>query len=160
MQVSKIKDKDMTDYKKISRTISLMYAAMMFFLVTFVVLCESGVAQLEGMALATYDEAQIYYIQVFMFFYTGVCVLSALKGFNWLLKNKVHTAEKAERPQLYKKYHFIRIGLLAAVMLMGVLFYYTMLENWGLYYALIALVASFFCLPSPEGVEIEMKMEG
>ncbi len=148
----------MTDYKKISRNIRLMYAAMIAFLVTFVVLCELGVAPLEGMMVDAFDGALMYYVQVFMFFFTGACVLAALKGFNWILKNRVHTAEKAERAGLYTEYYFCRLTLLAAVMLMGVLFYYAMLENWGMYYALIALAASFFCLPSPEGVEIELQM--
>lgn len=149
----------MTDYKKISRNIRLMYAAVIAFLVTFVVLCELGVAPLEGMSVGVYNGAQVYYVQVYMFFFTGACVLAALKGFNWLLKNRVQTAEKAEKALLYKKFHFIRIGLLGASMFTGVFFYYTTLENWGMYYALIALAASFFCLPSAEGVEIELRME-
>ena len=148
----------MTDYKKISRNIRLMYAAVVAFLVTFVALCELNVTQLEGMMVGVYDGAQIYYIQVFMFFFTGACVLAALKGFNWLLKNRVQVAEKTKRAELYTKYHFIRIGLLGAVMLTGVVLYYASLENWGLYYALIALASSFFCLPSSEGVEIELRM--
>lgn len=149
----------MTDYKKISRTICVMYAAVLALLVAFVVACEFDVEPLEGAMVGSFDGTQMYYIQVGMFFLTGVCVLAALKGFNWLLKNRVHAAEKAERIKLYKKYHFVRIGLLALPMLTGVFFYYMALENWGLYYALIALVSSFFCLPSAEGVEIELKME-
>ena len=149
----------MTDYKKISRTIRLMYAAVIALMVTLVVVCELDIEPLEGMMVDSCDGAQMYYIQVYTFFLTVACVLAALKGFNWLLKNKVQVAEKTERATLYKKYHFIRIGLLGAPMLTGILFYYMTLENWGLYYALIALAASFFCLPSPEGVEIELKME-
>lgn len=150
----------MPDYKKISRNIRLMYAAMMAFLVTFVVLCELDIASLEGVMVGTYNGTQMYYIQVFMFFFTGACVLAALKGFNWLLKNKVQVAEKTERATLYTEYSFKRIGLLGTVMLTGIVLYYASLENWGMYYALIALASSFFCLPSPEGVEIELKMEG
>ncbi len=149
----------MTDYKKISRTICLMYAAIIAFLVTFVVLCELGVVPLEGVMVGFFDGALMYYVQVFMFFFTGACVLLALKGFNWILKNRVWTAEKAERTGLYTEYYFCRLTLLGASMLTGVFFYYTMLENWGMYYALIALAASFFCLPSAEGVEIELRME-
>lgn len=149
----------MTDYKKISRNIRLMYASVMAFMVMLVVVCELDIEPLEGAMVGTFGEAQIYYTQVYMFFLTGACVLAALKGFNWMLKNRVYMAEKAERAGLYTKYHFIRIGLLGAPMLTGILLYYMTLENWGLYYALIALVASFFCLPSPEGVEIELNME-
>ena len=149
----------MTNYKKISRNIRLMHAAVIALMVALVVVCELDIEPLEGMMVGSYDGPQMYYIQVGMFFLTVACVLIALKGFNWLLKNRVHMAEKAERAELYTKYHFIRIGLLGAPMLTGILFYYMTLENWGLYYALIAFVASFFCLPSPEGVEIELRME-
>ena len=147
------------NYKKISRTIYLMFAAMIALMVAFVVACELDMVLLEGEMISTLDTELMYYIQVGMFFLTGVCVLAALKGFHWVLKNRVHAAEKTKRAELYKKYHFIRIALLGAPMITGILFYYTTLENWGLYYALIAFVASFFCLPSAEGVEIELNME-
>ena len=147
------------DYKKISRTIRIMFAAMIALMVAIVIACEFDMGLLEGEMISSLDTEQMYYIQVGMFFLTGLCVLAALKGFNWVLKNKVQTAEKNERVELYTKYHFMRLGLLGAPMLTGILFYYTTLENWGMYYALIALVSSFFCLPSAEGVEIELKME-
>ena len=149
----------MADYKKISRNIRIMYAAMIVLMVVIIVACEFDMGLLDGVAINIFDAELMYYIQVSTFFITGICVLAALKGFNWLLKNKVQTAGKAERVELYTKYHFIRIGLLGAPMLTGILFYYMTLENWGMYYALIALVTSFFCLPSAEGVEIELNME-
>ena len=149
----------MTDYRKISRNIRLMFVAMIVLMLSLVVVCEFDMGLLDGVAIGTFDAELMYYIQVSTFFLTGICVLAALKGFNWVLKNKVQTAGKAERVELYTKYHFIRIGLLGAPMLTGILFYYTTLENWGMYYALIALVTSFFCLPSAEGVEIELNME-
>lgn len=149
----------MTDYKRVSRTIRVMFALVIALVVAIVVACEFDMGLLDGVAISTFDAELMYYIQVGMFFLTGICVLGALKGFNWMLKNRVQTAEKNERVELYKKYHFVRIGLLGASMLTGILFYYMTLENWGLYYALIAFVASFFCLPSAEGVKIELKME-
>lgn len=149
----------MTGYKRVSRTIRVMFALVIALVVAIVAACEFDMGLLDGVAISTFDAELMYYIQVGMFFLTGICVLGALKGFNWMLKNRVQTAEKNERVELYKKYHFVRIGLLGAPMLTGILFYYMTLENWGLYYALIALVASFFCLPSAEGVKIELKME-
>ena len=149
----------MADYKKISRNIRILFAAVIVLMVAVIVNCEFDMGLLDGIAIGAFDAEQMYYFQVGMFFLTGVCVLAALKGFNWVLKNKVQTAEKAERAELYTKYYFIRIALLGAPMLTGILFYYTTLENWGMYYALIALVSSFFCLPSAEGVEIELKMD-
>lgn len=149
----------MTNYKKISRNIRIMFAAMIALMVAIVVACEFDMGLLEGVMICTFDTELMYCLQVGMFFLTGVCVLVALKGFNWVLKNKVQTAENAERVELYTKCHFIRIALLGAPMLTGILFYYMTLENWGVYYALIALVSSFFCLPSAEGVEIELDMK-
>ena len=149
----------MTDYKKISRNIRLRSAVVMGVIMAFVVVCELDVVSVEGAMVSLSDGGLLYYIQVFMFFYTGACVLAALKGFDWMLRNRVHTMEKGQRASLYQTFYSVRFGLLAGPMLLGALFYYSTLENWGLYYALIAFVASFFCLPSPEGVEIELRME-
>ena len=148
----------MTDYKKISRNIRIVYAALLAAVVTLVVLCECQVYPLEGMMLSL-DPGAMYILEVGMSFAVGFGILAALKGFNWCLLHKVHAAEGARRVGLYQALSNARNCLLGALMVLGVVFYYGTLQNWGMYYALAAFVASLFCLPSAEGVEIELGME-
>lgn len=147
----------MTDYKKISRKIRIVYAALLFVVVALTVMCEYNVIPVEGILLSV-DAGTMYVVEVSMLFVVGLGLLAALKGFNWCMHHKVYVRERSQRVGLYKKLSHLRNVLLAVLMLAGVFFYYGTLENWGLYYALAAFVTSFFCLPSPEGVEIELDL--
>lgn len=148
----------MINYKSISRNIRVVYGAMLAVIVTFVVLCEFHVLPLEGM-LISIDPGIMYIIQVLMVFVVGLGILAALKGFNWCLHHKVLAAEGVERISSYLMFSNLRNCMLCGLMILGAIFYYGTLENWGMYYGLAAFVVSFFCLPSPEGVEIELMMD-
>lgn len=148
----------MTDFKKISRNIRIVYAALLVVVVALIALCEFNVLPVEGMLLDI-APGTMYIIEVASLFGVGLGILLALKGYNWLLEHKVHTAEGALRAKRFVSYNHARIILLAILMLLGVFFYYGTLENWGMYYALASFVSSFFCLPSAEGVEIELQVE-
>ena len=89
----------------------------------------------------------------------GFGILAALKGFNWYLTHKIQPAEGEHKVNMYSEMSIARICLLGALMMMGAVFYYATLENWGMYYALAAFVTSLFCLPSAEGVEIELNIK-
>ena len=145
----------MTDYKKISRNIRIVYAALLAAVVTWVALCEFHVIPMEGMMLNV-DPGTMYIIEVSMLFAVGLGILAALKGFNWCLLHKVLPAGGERKVNLYIALSNARNCLLGALMILGSVFYYATLENWGMYYALAAFVSSLFCLPSAEGVEIEL----
>ena len=85
--------------------------------------------------------------------------MAALKGFNWCLLHKVHSAEGHRRASLYLALSNARICILGSLTMLGTVFYYATLENWGMYYAMATFVSSLFCLPSAEGVEIELDGE-
>lgn len=145
----------MTDNKKISRNIRILYALFAVLVIAMVVLCELNILPIEGLLLNV-DPGTMYIIEVASLFGVGFGIFAALKGYNWLLEHKVHTIKGALRTKRYVAYNNARIVLLALLMLLGVFFYYGTLENWGMYYALAAFVSSLFCLPSAEGVEIEL----
>ena len=145
----------MTDYKKISRNIRIVYAALLAAVVTWVALCEFHVIPMEGMMLNV-APGTMYIIEVSMLFAVGLGILAALKGFNWCLLHKVLPAGGERKVNLYIALSNARNCLLGALMILGSVFYYATLENWGMYYALAAFVSSLFCLPSAEGVEIEL----
>lgn len=147
------------EYKKISRQISLFFVALVMAVLAIPVAVEldlGSMALLEGAFIGGPAERMIYLIEVFMFFQTGICILLALKFFDGLWLRRVHKVKETEKTSVYFAIYAIRLAILAVPMLSGVIFYYGLLENWGLYYALAGFVSSFFCLPSAEGVEIEL----
>lgn len=148
----------MTEYKKIYRNIRIIYAAIIAAIVAFITLCEYNLIPVEG-ALTALTDGTIYIVEVSALFVVGIGIFAALKGYDWMLRHKVHTADSEQRLSYYARINYTRIGLLGALMLMGTFFYYATLENWGMYYGLSAFVASLFCLPSTEGIEIEMAID-
>lgn len=147
----------MTDCKKISRNIRIVYAVLLTIVVVLTVMCEYNVIPVEGMLLGV-DAGTMYVVEVGMLFVVGLGLLAALKGFNWCMHHKVYAKKGSRRVKRYVTLSHLRNALLGILMLAGVFFYYATLENWGMYYALAAFVTSFFCLPSPEGVEIELNL--
>ena len=145
--------------KNISRTIRWIYAALMALVVAVAIVAEYDVVPVEGSLVDLFDAKTMYGIEVGMLFLVGSCILLALKGFDRVLKNKMSTVGEEGKPKTYVGVYCVRLALLAIPMLLSTYFYYGLLENWGLYYALACFVASLFCLPSSEGVEIEMGSE-
>lgn len=146
----------MTNYKNISRIIRLVYALLLALVVAVAVVAEYNVLPVEGSLMNLFDAKTMYIIEVGMLFLVGACMLLSLKSFDRVLKNKMSSIGEEGKPKAYVGIYCVRLSLLAIPMLMGMYFYYGLLENWGLYYALASFVASLFCLPSAEGVEIEM----
>lgn len=131
----------------------------MALVVAVAIVAEYDVVPVEGSLVDLFDAKTMYGIEVGMLFLVGSCILLALKGFDRVLKNKMSTVGEEGKPKTYVGVYCVRLALLAIPMLLSTYFYYGLLENWGLYYALACFVASLFCLPSSEGVEIEMGSE-
>ena len=144
------------NYKKISTTIRWIYAALVVLVLAVVIVAELNAAPIEGALVGAFDARTTYVVEVGMLFSVGVCLLLALRGFDRVMKSTMRAASPEKRPKAYVGIYCVRLALLALPMLLGTYFYYALLENWGLYYALAAFVASLFCLPSPDGVEEEM----
>lgn len=145
------------NYKKISRIIRWVYVALMMLVVAVAVMAEFEAAPIEGSLVGRLDAGVLYIVEVAMLFLVGVCMLLALKGFDRVLKNKMSATCTEDKPKAYIGIYCVRLSLLALPMILGIYFYYGLLENWGLYYALASFVASLFCLPSAEGVEVEIE---
>ena len=148
----------MLDYKIISRNIRILYSVLLTLMVGLVLLCEFHLLPLEGM-LVDVNPSVMYIIEVSMLFGVGLGLLAALKGFDWCLRHKVNALSGMHRANLYVRLSYIRLLLLALLMLAGAFFYYATLQNWGMYYGLAAWVVTFFCLPPAEGVEIELTLD-
>lgn len=147
----------MTDCKKISRNIRFWYGAMLSIVVALAVVAELDLVPIEGELLL--DAGAKYFVEVAMFFLAGICILLSLKGFDWLWKRKSYKVKEESRTRLYMSLYVVRLAILVLPMLLGTFFYYGLLDNRGLYCALASFVASLFCLPSAEGVGVELNVE-
>ena len=136
------------NYKSISRTIRLVYVFLLALVLAVAVVAECNVFPVEGALVDIFDAKTLYVIEVGMLFLLGGCMLLALKGFDRVLKNKMKTIGEEGKPKAYVGVYCVRLSLLVIPMLLGTYFYYGLLENWGVYYALACFVASLFCLHS------------
>ena len=145
--------------KIISRTIRLVFAVLTALVLAVAVVAEYDVMPVEGALVDHFDAQVMYTVEVGMLFLVGACILLALRGFDRVLKRRMATTDEADKPKVYVGIYCVRLALLALPMLLGTYFYYALLVNWGLYYALACFVASLFCLPSAEGAEAELKLK-
>lgn len=142
--------------KNIIRNIRIYYAVMLSLVLLFAVVAEFNMLPIEGMLINAFSPETQYFVEVGMFFLVGLCILLALKLFDKLWLSGVYEAKDKERASKYVKAYIVRLSLLEIPMLLGAFFYYGLLENWGLYYALAGFVASLFCLPSADVVKEEL----
>lgn len=148
----------MNDYKKISRTVRMAYVGVSAVILMFVVLTELNVFPVEGMLVGIGLE-NLYILEVGMFFVVAVGLLAVFKGFNWMLRYRVYVVQGKLRTDRYIRFCNIRVGIFLFFVLLGMFLYYATLANWGLYYALAALVLSFSALPTADKVEEELAIE-
>lgn len=89
-----------------------------------------------------------------------ICVPVALKLFSVVLKKKI---DRVNLPEAMHKYFFwsgVRLCILEVAILCNALVYYFTLSNVGSFCGLIALTASFFCLPGEKRLREELNISG
>ena len=89
-----------------------------------------------------------FYVEVVNVLLVIVCVPLSLKLFSLNTQRCLLRMNKDEALASYHLWSLVRLGLLLICMEIGVLTYYLLLDNKGLFCAGIALIASFFCIPS------------
>lgn len=89
-----------------------------------------------------------FYVEVVNVLLVIVCVPLSLKLFSLNTQRCLRRMNKDEALASYHLWSWVRLGLLLICMEIGVLTYYLLLDNKGLFCAGIALIASFFCIPS------------
>ena len=94
-----------------------------------------------------------FYVEVVNVLLVIVCVPLSLKLFSLNTQRCLRRMNKDEALASYHLWSLIRLGLLLVCMEIGVLTYYLLIDNKGLFCAGIALIASFFCVPSTAKVK-------
>lgn len=79
--------------------------------------------------------------------------------FNKQLKKWVILEDKEMRLEKYRKAGIIRIAIIGIALILGVLFFYIMNSQSMIFCAGIAAIALFFCKPSAQKIELELKLD-
>jgi len=82
-----------------------------------------------------------------------------LAVFNKQLKKWVILEDKEMRLEKYRKAGIIRIAIIGIALILGVLFFYIMNSQSMIFCAGIAAIALFFCKPTAQKIESELKMD-
>ncbi len=103
--------------------------------------------------LAGEDHKMEFYINIVNIALVIVCVPLALKLFSLNTERSLRRMDKDEALGSYHLWSGIRLGMLALCAEVGLVSYFLLMDSTGVFCACIALVATFFCIPSRDKVD-------
>ena len=83
----------------------------------------------------------------------------SLKLFSWMLVHKINRENLEEALDTYRKISIVRLSILELVVMFNWIVYYFTLNNAGLLCALIALIATLFCVPSEQKLRADLQID-
>ncbi len=86
----------------------------------------------------------------------ALCVPLSLKLFSWVLTKKIDQLTFPVALKQYVQWSTVRLILLEVAVILNLLCYYFTMHSTGALCALIALTASFFCIPSEQRFRNEL----
>ena len=144
----------MTD-KQIIRRLNVEYAVFLVLSIGLYVLGECGVLPEGGLVGRS---AAVYALQCGTALLTIVLIPLALKSFHVALQRMGTQPDAAQRRRSYVRWSEIRLALFFVIIVVALTAYYATVSNLGFYCAVMALIASLFCIPSPKGIRAELEM--
>lgn len=144
----------MTD-KQIIRRLNVEYAVFLILSIGLYVLGECGVLPEGGLVGRS---AAVYALQCDTALLTIVLIPLALKSFHVALQRMGAQPDAAQRRRSYVRWSEIRLALFFVIIVVALTAYYATVSNLGFYCAVMALIASLFCIPSPKGIRAELEM--
>ena len=144
----------MTD-KQIIRRLNVEYAVFLILSIGLYVLGECGVLPEGGLVGRS---AAVYALQCGTALLTIVLIPLALKSFHVALQRMGAQPDAAQRRRSYVRWSEIRLALFFVIIVVALTAYYATVSNLGFYCAVMALIASLFCIPSPKGIRAELEM--
>lgn len=137
------------------RVLRIQYGLFILIPLLIVVAFETGFFY-EG--LYAVDEGMQYVLGTSGILLTIALIPGSLKLFSTIMEKYNNDLPLPDAMKLYEKWSGIRLLLLEIVFICGVFIYYLTLNNLGALCALIAVIASFFCLPSKNKVKTELEI--
>lgn len=144
----------MTD-KQIIRRLNVEYAVFLILSIGLYVLGECGVLPEGGLVGRS---AAVYALQCGTALLTIILIPLALKSFHVALQRMGAQPDAAQRRRSYVRWSEIRLALFFVIIVVALTAYYATVSNLGFYCAVMALIASLFCIPSPKGIRAELEM--
>lgn len=92
-------------------------------------------------------------VDVAVILMTIVCVPLALKLFSLNTQRSLRRMDKEEALMAYHTWSVVRLVLLLLCAEVGIITYFLLMDDKGLYCAGIAMIATFFCIPSASKVK-------
>ncbi|NDV64331.1 hypothetical protein [Bacteroides sp. 224] len=142
--------------KQIKQTINGLKIQYVLFWILPILLIIAGESNWMPVGLYADDAGMQYIWDTVGILVTIAFVPLSLKLFSLVLKKQIDTLTFPVALKRYSLWSGIRLGLLEFVVILNIVIYYLTLGNIGSLCALIALTASFFCMPSEKRLREEL----
>lgn len=155
--MKEIKDmKEIKELKHIVKVLRIGYVAFWCIPLLILMLGETNVLPL-GIWVGNASTA--YIANTIGILCMAFCVPMSLKIFSWVLTHKIDKLPLESAVRQYVLWNYLRLSLLELPVILNLVFYYLTMNNTGGLCTLIALVASFFCLPGESKVMTELHLD-
>lgn len=139
--------------KCIVRNLNIGY---IIFWVVPALLLFAGEFELLPVGIWAGDVRKTYSCETIGILLTAAFIPLSLKLFNLALKRKIDQMTITEALKRYESICYVRLGMLAIVVVLNIVCYYLTLSTTGNLCMLIALTASLFCLPSEKKLRTDL----
>jgi hypothetical protein len=109
--------------------------------------------------LLTDDVRATYIFETISILMTATMLPVSLKLFNFVLTKKVNEESLLKALHHYRVWSDVRLLILLAVVLVGLVCYYLTMSKTGGLCALIGLIATLFCIPGEERMRQELHIQ-
>jgi uncharacterized membrane protein len=144
---------------EIKHTLKTLYIQFLFFVLIPILLAVAYETDVLSVGLYAEEVRMQYIIETIGILVVIACVPAALMLFRFVRKREI---ENMALPAALKRYVYlcaVRLSLLEIAVVLNIIVSYITLNNPGGFCVLMALTASFFCLPSKKRLYAELKIQ-
>lgn len=141
--------------KQILNRLRIEYMAYVLLVALLVILHETHILD-EGVLVG--KTTAVYVTEYAGILLTIVLIPLALKSYHKALLRMAVMDDDEKRRRSYVKWNEIRLSMFVVIVLLNTSVYYATLDNMCGYCAIMGAIASFFCWPTKDGVDVELSM--
>lgn len=141
--------------KQLLKRLKIEFVAVWCLVLLLVVCYEAGIFT-EGVFVG--DARMDYILTTIGILLTIVMIPLSLRLFNLNLVKRITKLSTFEALKSYRRWSEVRLALLLVAALLNMSIYYLTLNTTGLFCSLMALLATFFCIPTKERLLKELDL--
>lgn len=141
--------------KQLLKRLKIEFVAVWCLVLLLVVCYEAGIFT-EGLFVG--DARMDYILTTIGILLTIVMIPLSLRLFNLNLVKRISKLSTFEALKSYRRWSEVRLALLLVAALLNMSIYYLTLNTTGLFCSLMALLATFFCIPTKERLLKELDL--